>query len=705
MNKDLETIKKKYGESMAHLCRELFPNLLEKEGVLPEILQDNFAVSKNLCSDLKENKCTNSFQGYLLNRANIEYNKPDTNESPWALMEKAGYKLYECITQAEIDSFKKYYDEDEQLCTFHDPDRLKSNYVFFAVKKNVNEIKRKDFKNPQREDAYGTSVISIQFSRGKNNITSIKNRYNHTVQNPDATFHNDLENIIPGLTSSFEKQFGLHIGSYEKRFSMDHYEQAKDNRFYRFNNFINGVHYCENNILLDDDNVVREYNVPEKYLFMDNYILDLSKKKIIKYKDENSDGFIDNLDGMQKIDITRDKKTGTKKIVIKKANNEDVEITLNKNNNIIKYKDSNLVDAGDNFMRYCVKLEEFDCPNLKKAGPKLLSRNRKLKEFNAPLLEEVPDGCLEMNEDLTKVDIRSATRIGDNFLNYNKELLELDAPNAIEIGRGLLDWNRKIENVNIPKVKKIDSNFINMSENVKINGSNEVLKLDVEEIGDGFLSNHLTIKEVYLKKLKTVGAGFINRNRIIEKIDVRNLENIGSSFLSSNRNLLDIDLGNATEIGDDFLQNNVILEKINVKNAEVVGNRFLKSNEGLRKLDISNLKEHGYEFIPNNRKVKIQADNLSFKDRFYTNHIRKIKRTFQIIRKLSIYNRDAIKYNQAVVRGYYDGMMDNGYDDDDDDDYEMLDDADREYFDRMDRLFHRDEHQDNENDNENGRWI
>ena len=206
MIKDLEIIKKKYGEQMAHMCRELFPSILEEEGKLPELLQANFAVSKNLCSDIKNKNYTNSFQNYLLNRANIEMKKQDSNESPYTLLDKAGYTLYECTTQAEIDRFKKYYKEDEELCTFNDKNRLRVNYVFFAVKKNVDEIKRKDFKYPDREDAYGTSVISIQFSRGKYNVLSIKNRYNHTVHNPDATFSNDLDNIIPGLTKSFEKQ-------------------------------------------------------------------------------------------------------------------------------------------------------------------------------------------------------------------------------------------------------------------------------------------------------------------------------------------------------------------------------------------------------------------------------------------------------------------------------------------------------------------
>ena len=45
--------------------------------------------------------------------------------------------------------------------------------------KDVDKIKRKDFPNPTRQDAYGTSVISIQFSRGSSNWWNRK--CNHTI--------------------------------------------------------------------------------------------------------------------------------------------------------------------------------------------------------------------------------------------------------------------------------------------------------------------------------------------------------------------------------------------------------------------------------------------------------------------------------------------------------------------------------------------
>jgi len=52
MNEDLKRIKKLYGEKMAHLCRELFPSLLEEKGDLPRLLETYFAPNCQLCEDI-----------------------------------------------------------------------------------------------------------------------------------------------------------------------------------------------------------------------------------------------------------------------------------------------------------------------------------------------------------------------------------------------------------------------------------------------------------------------------------------------------------------------------------------------------------------------------------------------------------------------------------------------------------------------------
>ena len=42
MDKDLQRIKHKYGEKMMHLCRKHFPQILETEGTLTQILEQSF---------------------------------------------------------------------------------------------------------------------------------------------------------------------------------------------------------------------------------------------------------------------------------------------------------------------------------------------------------------------------------------------------------------------------------------------------------------------------------------------------------------------------------------------------------------------------------------------------------------------------------------------------------------------------------------
>ena len=193
---DLKEIKNAYGEKMSQLCRELFSTLLETKGLLYKILTSKFNEDRFLYEDIISNNKQADFKDYIYSFIDVEKNnKRITNKTPQELCSEAGYNLYECKTEEDIQSFKKYFKKEESLCTFNG-NRLDSHYVFFAVKKNVDDIKRENFTTPNRQDEYGTSVISIQFTKGKTNTLKITNRYNHKVNNPDATYSNNLDNIM-----------------------------------------------------------------------------------------------------------------------------------------------------------------------------------------------------------------------------------------------------------------------------------------------------------------------------------------------------------------------------------------------------------------------------------------------------------------------------------------------------------------------------
>ena len=163
MKSDLEIIKKKYGEEMSHLCRKLFPTILENEGELVKILLSNFNPTKFLYEDLVEENQACAFKDYIYKIKYSENEYKELDISPEELLKKAAYKLYECKSEEDIQKFTRYYEEDEKLCTFNGG-RLKTDYVFFAVRQDALDLCRRDFEDPERQDDYGTSVISIQFS-------------------------------------------------------------------------------------------------------------------------------------------------------------------------------------------------------------------------------------------------------------------------------------------------------------------------------------------------------------------------------------------------------------------------------------------------------------------------------------------------------------------------------------------------------------
>ena len=296
---------------MMHLCRELFPTILNEEGKLINILDSNFGLPKYLYDDIKASYCKDNFRDFIYQMYEGEINKVVTDKTPFELLDIAGYTLYECQTEDDIQKFSKYYKENEVLCTRKNKNRLKSCHVFFAVKKDVDDIKREDFQNPKRDDNYGTSVISIQFSRGLINTLSIKNRYNHTVDNPDATFNNDLENIIPGLSYSFENYYGFNINQNNSVYLRLGYVKANDKKYYKYNMEINNVYYCPDNIIIKNGKVIKDYIDKEKYLLIDNFIIDLqndskTSKSVFAY-DDTPDSFTDGLANFDKILITKNK--------------------------------------------------------------------------------------------------------------------------------------------------------------------------------------------------------------------------------------------------------------------------------------------------------------------------------------------------------------------------------------------------------------
>lgn len=588
MKSDLKKIKKYYGESMMHLCRELFPTILEEEGALSKILLERFAPSRSLYHDLMTEAKVRIFAEYV-NQIYKPYEeaKVIADETPEELMDKAGYNLYCCYKEDDIQRFRKYYQDDETICTFYGH-RLDTDHVFFAVKKNVDDIKRENFKHPKRDDEYGTSVISIQFSKDPYHILSIKNRYNHTVANPDATFSNNLENIIPGLTNSFAKYYGM-TKSNNVDLRLDHYTTI-NNKFYRVNEYLNDVYYCENNYIIDNGVVINTYaNNPERYIVLDYYIVDLKDKTISLYDERLKDSFPESLGKIFSFEV---KKGQRHKLMVVDSNVGSSFLILNHNNQLIKADLLDIRETGDNFMQHLSNFQCLTAPRLEKTGDNFMQRVSTLDEVHLPFLKEVGRNFLQENEGLTLVELPSLKKAGDNFICYNTNLSYIDLKSIEEAGHNFLS----------------SVGFLNYAsfENLQVAGDNGLRSLrfideldmsNLQKVGDNFCASEVKSKYLYFPHLKETGDNFFRNNTSAKVIDAPSINKVGDNFLRENCHIKELDMPYLVEAGDNFLASNASLTKAHLDKCRFIGRNAFKHALFLEDLYMPELKFKGDGFM------------------------------------------------------------------------------------------------------------
>ncbi|MBR5369856.1 MAG: leucine-rich repeat protein [Bacilli bacterium] len=651
---DLKKIKNEYGEKMMYFCRDNFPTILETPGLLYETITKLFNKTKLLSDDINSNETIKDafiriiMNEYLSNHEEIEEEK--VIKTPQELLDEAGYILYECKSEEDIQRFRHYYKRydnfvpeyisgttpvpysGEELCTFNG-NRLERCHVFFAVKKNVDEIKRENFPNPKRDDEYGTSVISIQFSRGSSNSISIKNRYNHTVDNPDATFGNDLDRIISGLSISFEKEYGFNInGNNKTNIEIPGYIKANDGKFYKYNFESNAIYYCPDNIIIKDGKVI-QYD-KSRYLLMGRLLFDFQEKKIIEYDQRigMEESFLDAFYDKEKnttiksIKVETNKQTKEKTITI----NDDIIIVIDKTNQMTYYKNPHITKIWNCFLSNESagghSLKEIDLPNVETIGFDFLLNNQSLKKINLPKCKEISHRFLRLgrntleeiylpeveiirndfmglNKSLKKIYLPKCKYIGNNFLEFDTSIQEIDLPEVKYIGNYFLGNNLILEKINLPKCKEICDYFLYRNVHLK-----ELDLPELKQIDNKFLTNNVYLKHINIPKCTTIGQEFLKENTEIESINLPEvceiyehfMENaeklkhiyipkctyIDDNFLAHCTTLIDIDLPEVLYIHDNFLEFNEHLTSINAPKVQEIGNNFLYKNTVIQKIDL-----------------------------------------------------------------------------------------------------------------------
>lgn len=270
-------LKKFVGENAYNVIKNM---AVDQEAIRKALVTPKNA--RNVFSELNEfdikSLCTE-----ISNSGTIGQIMETTQEEIIEAFKSAGYDKIIFDDESEIAECKKYYKNGEVICTYNNlQSRMREYHMLVAIKSNIDKVERS--KNPQREDEYGTSILNIQIARNGSHM-SIKNRYNHTVSEPDSTLNNNLDMLYMGLQSMVLGYYGFASLSNKKA----HYNNIVNigNVYLKYHTERNNIYY--GSFVLDGVNGVRFTDSSRYYVTIggeDSYynqpiVLDFKNKKAI----------------------------------------------------------------------------------------------------------------------------------------------------------------------------------------------------------------------------------------------------------------------------------------------------------------------------------------------------------------------------------------------------------------------------------------
>ena len=602
-------LKKKFGETAAEVIRKKIPFALDYPNEFVEFITKKIPSKDDIPFIVKQ------MGSRLDGLFRLEYDKniktaKGITKTPEELSKLAGYVFHRTESMDDVLVFKKDFREIEVLCTisrFLDSgaDRTKQNTVFWLRKNGAETILPSDLitneylqgdsigaglwreyleikglKNfdgtynisslsKSRQDPYGISSMSVQI--GKTGVDldigdlSIKNRYNHKVESADATFENNLNNIIDGLHDAVYAIEGVAKKSNEKIKLPDGIVSDAKGNFFRFDRIINNVHFSQNGYMKDGVITIIDKSTQR---MVDDYLVDSKSKQIKSVTSDVPQLIRRNLvDNINKISIEKNKIS---------IDTTDGNLILDLQNGILIKASGSIANIGNYFLSNNESLTSISLPNNTDIGDGFLLNNKSLTSISLPNNINIGSDFLRRNESLTSISLPNNINIGSDFLMYNKSLTSISLPNNTTISNSFLYSNQSLTNIELPK------NVI---------------------IGNGFLSSNQSLTNIELPKNAIIGDNFLRRNKALASIELPNNTDIGNSFLSNNESLTSISLPNNIDIGTDFLVTNKSLTSISLPNNIKIGNDFVHQNESLTSISLPNNRSIGNSFLYNNESL------------------------------------------------------------------------------------------------------
>lgn len=547
----------------------------------------------------------------------------ENNKTPEELSKEAGYVFHRPKSVDDILVFKKDFDNGEVLCTFNNVEgRERDNFIFWLRRNDAetvlpakkltqaylsedtegsklwrNYLDKIGKKNEDgsynlsgiealRQDPYGTSSMSVQIGR-RNGSISIKNRYNHTVSNPDATFGNDLNKVIDGLNEAVFNIEGLPKKSTQELSLPDQIVSDNKGRFFKFDNEINGIYFSKNGYMNNGEITLIDKSSQR---MIDEYLFDSKSKKITSITG-NEYEYNFGLKNINKISFEKDK------IDIK---TEDGDLSIDFISGVADKVYGNITKIGGSFLSNNQSIRSVDLPSNVEIGNNFLQNNIILTSINLPSNVEIGNLFLAQNQSLDSIDLPNNEFIGNGFLQYNVGLTSVNLPLNKNILDGFLNRNTSLKTISLPSNQTIGENFLNNNEDLK-----EVDLPENQYISKGFLLSNKYLYNINLPKNKGIGDYFLYSNIVLKNIDLPSNINIGDLFLDANLYLKNINLPNNTSIGYRFLANNESLESLDLPNNKFIGDSILYKNKDLVNLILPSNRDIGNSFLVNNTSLRI----------------------------------------------------------------------------------------------------
>lgn len=521
---------------------------------------------------------------YLVSLKGIEIDEHTVSKTPLQLLDEAGYDAYYADTLEKQNAISHYYadgktlerlasqkliDPDyafngEKLCTFHDPHRFEKYYIINAVRKDVDDIRREDFPHPEREDKYGTSVLSIQVLK-TGGFISIKNRYNHTVKNPDNTLNSNPDKIIEGLSMAIKQHFNVDFSANKN--------VGLPRNYMMINDQIIKYEREENNIYVGDsfyvkDGVVIELNKDYQEMIEHRFILD-KKTGTLKNIMGLDDPFVSVLQNEimgKKISVSKDKENDRTRILV-----DGEELLCLEKGKITELHLLETTELPDNFMSKIDldKLGNIWALKLKRVGNDSFARSHFM--MHCPELEEIGNNSFQgiLSYYNFDIDMPKIRKIGNKSFTHLR-IVKGSFDNLEEIGSDSMSY---IGQTSFPKLKKIGDRSCEMV----LHGAKTLYAPELEEVGDNVFCVARDI-DLYLPKLRSAGHNFLKDFVEKEKelrINLPNLECVGDNFMcrvwgkgvdESDYSLAEFNAPKLKTVGRNFMEECTDIGQMNVPN-------------------------------------------------------------------------------------------------------------------------------------------